>query len=231
MISGVAGTLGLSCWMLSPSAGAGRLTAISEPVSLSLAQRATAPAREKLSGHHHGWDTSRCGLGTGGHPRLVPRSSPAERDHDGRVAVPPADRGIDKTQGDHATLTLKGYGNQRILLDSGKCPGLELAGSKPFQMIRQQRYGARMSNEKLGVTQCKSAISPILLAKRLHPRLPRSHAAWHILPSALRSCSVFCLLRARVSNANVSSKMSCCLHGVPWFQRFLIKYLHEMDIL
>src|SRR5215472_2729140 len=60
--------------------GAGRLTALAEPMDLSLARHATAPSPQSAPGHHHGRVTGLCLLGAGGKTRLVSLSSPTKGD-------------------------------------------------------------------------------------------------------------------------------------------------------
>src|SRR6267143_698074 len=62
------------------AAGAGGLTAVAEPMGLSLGRLPAAPAQESPPSHHHGWVTGLCLPGAGGQAHLVSFSSPARGD-------------------------------------------------------------------------------------------------------------------------------------------------------
>jgi len=58
--------------------GPGGPAALTKPMGLALARTPTAPAQKSAPGAHHGWGTSLCGPGAGGHARLVSLASPTE---------------------------------------------------------------------------------------------------------------------------------------------------------
>src|SRR5262245_14715502 len=60
--------------------GAGRLTALAEPMDLSLARRATAPSPQSAPGHHHGRVTGLCRLRAGAKTPLVSLASSTKGD-------------------------------------------------------------------------------------------------------------------------------------------------------